>query len=471
MPPRKRRKCVAQACGRCFFSEAKSEATQSVRAAMALWLKVCDGLRSFAELTLGHGSRNTTGAVNLALKVEKAWVVSLGRHAGLDIFLDRCNSLREFSRRLNACEARIVNVHVRQRSTQGETGTILLARVSTGTLAPWMTWPSCAIKAWERNKLQEESKRSELSKYNWPGCKDATVNEINCSQGAIVGISNALRLQAHEFSAAYLEREDVAWRQIADHEPPAENISSGGSDTRPLAKTSSPQILSHIVQYVEKKNDAASKNLASAVANRELLLFGRLLDREDTSKLCAPENSRSPSSSTHSTSLGIKNSLSTQSVELALVPVLVKEKFHKKNFIKNISHCVLGSPIDLMIESHTHKQEQEHQFKEMVFRPFHIFAENERLPKFFHYPADVKSVDEFDLGLDSYVAQSPCKIRGVLCGRSVKYSAYKRHWIRIPRALAILQDELHFLFNCSVKLPLYWADDIMVSSDWRKYST
>jgi hypothetical protein len=41
-----------------------------MHAAMALWQEVRDGVRSFAELTLFGGSRDSVGAVGLALKVE-----------------------------------------------------------------------------------------------------------------------------------------------------------------------------------------------------------------------------------------------------------------------------------------------------------------------------------------------------------------------------------------------------------------
>jgi hypothetical protein len=142
----------------------------------------------------------------------------------------------------------------------------------------------------------------------------------------------------------------------------------------------------------------------------------------------------------------------------------------ENNLRKNTSPHLPGPPTDLFVGSRLDDEGKESQLFEKSFEPFGMFAENGRLPKFFQCPADTDSDTNSDLGVDSDVTQSPNNINGVLYGRFKRYSTYKRHWIHIPRALALLQDELHFFFNCSVKFPLYWADDILVNSDWRKHS-
>jgi hypothetical protein len=61
-------------------------------------------------------------------------------------------------------------------------------------------------------------------------------------------------------------------------------------------------------------------------------------------------------------------------------------------------------------------------------------------------------------------------------GRLRKYSNYKQHWIHIPRALLLLEEDLRLLFNCEfdpcitlgtasnqnvgyAMFPPYWADE------------
>ena len=65
-----------------------------------------------------------------------------------------------------------------------------------------------------------------------------------------------------------------------------------------------------------------------------------------------------------------------------------------------------------------------------------------------------------DLGPDSDVCDV-ARPESIIHGRFSRLcpsNASEKHFLVIPRALAVCQGELHLLYNCRTNLPFYWAD-------------
>jgi len=65
---------------------------------------------------------------------------------------------------------------------------------------------------------------------------------------------------------------------------------------------------------------------------------------------------------------------------------------------------------------------------------------------------------DLSFGLDSQVVQSICDIKCKLQGRYTNFNLRREHRFHTACAFAMFQGTAHLLFNCSVRLPFYWAD-------------
>ena len=99
---------------------------------------------------------------------------------------------------------------------------------------------------------------------------------------------------------------------------------------------------------------------------------------------------------------------------------------------------------------------------ETLNRRFVDVAAEKRMPTFF--PTRKKAPrrrvslsEEMDLGIDA-AAVDPPPMKAVMHGRLRQVTVAKRHVLTIPRAVAVVKGDLHVLYDCTLRLPRYWAD-------------
>lgn len=205
---------------------------------------------------------------------------------------------------------------------------------------------------------------------------------------ATLRISTELRLQAYEFSAAYVEKE-----------------------------------------YAIRKQKALKKCISNEFPRiKDTILDANIMQ-------LVSESPRSRKDNLESCAQGVLSCLPLEiHVCIGKVKIVDDTNNDTNNLDKYDDSCYQREILEI--------------YQKKSIEPFvGIFCDDGRLPQFFRYPAKTSSGK--DLGEDSDIVQSPGDINGILQGRLEKYFTYTQHLIRIPRALAVLQGELNLLFNCS----------------------
>ena len=119
--------------------------------------------------------------------------------AGLDKFVDRCDHQQDFTQHIAACQKRIFRVD----SVSSEAELRLL--MTGGTTQVWMVRPLCAVEQFVRGLCLISNLRK-CFRYR---CLVSSSADISSS---IINntIDMELRVQAHNFTAAYIDRETAA---------------------------------------------------------------------------------------------------------------------------------------------------------------------------------------------------------------------------------------------------------------------
>lgn len=100
----------------------------------------------------------------------------------------------------------------------------------------------------------------------------------------------------------------------------------------------------------------------------------------------------------------------------------------------------------------------------MTFEDFIRYCQSGRLPCFRLYETDKPSNFELSEGTKGEYFTLKKMTTSLICGRLAKSSPYKRHWMRLSRAVILIKGEMHLLLDCSTTFPSSWADETNVKA-------
>lgn len=109
---------------------------------------------------------------------------------------------------------------------------------------------------------------------------------------------------------------------------------------------------------------------------------------------------------------------------------------------------------------HEHNKNSSCKLASMGTESFMRYCQNGRLPTFYLHQASGVTECANILSPLKYLSISLISGRMTKYCRMTKYSPCKRHWMRLSRAVILIEGKHHLVYECSATFPIYWADEI-----------